>query len=104
MELRQQEYYTYEDYQSWDEDVRCELIDGVIYNMASPSAVHQRILINLGAELSFFLRGKKCRLYPGPFGVRLKGYTKRDTVLEPDISVVCDSSKIDMNLVFMDID
>jgi Uma2 family endonuclease len=95
MELRKQEYFTYDDYLTWDDDVRRELIDGVIYDMAPPLSKHQRVLHNLDLAFGILLRGKKCRVYPAPFGVRIKGHTNRDTVLEPDLSIVCDNSKID---------
>jgi Uma2 family endonuclease len=95
MEQRLEEFFTFEDYMSWDEDVRCELIDGLLYNSIYPSPKHQRILMNLVTEIGIFLRGKKCRVYPAPFNVRIKGFTRRDTVLEPDLSVICDSSKVD---------
>jgi Uma2 family endonuclease len=43
VEPRNEEFYTFKDYMSWDEDVRCELIDGVVYNMAPPHHRHQRV-------------------------------------------------------------
>ena len=68
--------------------------------MATPSRIHQEISGALFARLYNFLEGKECRAYPAPFGVRL--FEKAgdapedvDTLVEPDITVVCDSSKLD---------
>jgi Uma2 family endonuclease len=89
--------YTYADYLDWDEDVRAEIINGVVYMMSPPFTNHQRIAGRLFAKLAFLLEGKTCEAFIAPFGVRL--FPKEDksdgTVVEPDIVVVCDSSKID---------
>jgi|GEM_PF-5843793 len=52
--LDSKQIYTYEDYLTWDGDVRYELIDGVVNAMATPSGYHQRILINLTVQLELF--------------------------------------------------
>ena len=93
--LQEKEFYTYEDYLSWGEDFRCEIIDGVIYAMTPPLTIHQRILTRLLTKFYNFLEGKKCEVFPAPFGVRLHLPGERDTIVEPDIVVVCDESKID---------
>lgn len=54
----------------------------------------------LAGQLYHYLKGKKCEVYPAPFAVRLfeqEGDYPEDvyTMVEPDISVVCDSSKLD---------
>lgn len=69
--------------------------------MAAPSSTHQAISMEISRQLANYLEGKRCRVYPAPFDVRLfekDGDTPKDvdTVVEPDISVVCDKSKIDM--------
>ena len=87
--------YTYEDYLACDDDTRFELIDGVMYLMATPTRVHQQILGELYARLYNFLRGKPCKVYFAPFSVRLSVGEGRDTVLEPDLVVVCDKEKLD---------
>jgi Uma2 family endonuclease len=90
-------HYTYADVLEWDEDVRAEIIDGEIYMMAPPFRNHQELLTKLLVEIANFLKGKPCKVYPAPFGVRLfpKKDNTDDTFLEPDIVVVCDSSKLD---------
>ena len=87
--------YNYNDYISWDDDVRRELIDGVVYQMASPSEWHQWVTMEISRQLGNFLEGKKCTTYIAPFDVRL--FYEEDgsdnTVVQPDILVVCDESK-----------
>lgn len=96
----EKERYTYADYLNWDEPDRYELVDGIPVALASPSENHQRVLMELGRQLANFLDGKPCKVYPAPFDVRLfeeKGDTPDDvnTVFQPDLMVVCDSSKVD---------
>ena len=100
MALPKEEHYSYADYLEWDENERIELIDGAPVMMAPPSRRHQEISGELYRQLANFLEGKKCRVYPAPFGVRLfeqAGDSPEvvDTVVEPDITVVCDPSKLD---------
>ena len=87
--------YTYEDYLNSDDETRYELIDGVIYMMSSPSQAHQDILGELHGRLWSFLRGKPCKVYQAPFDVRLNADTADDTVVQPDLLVVCDMKKLD---------
>ena len=87
--------YTYEDYMNRDDDVRFELIDGVMYMMSTPASAHQQILAGLHGQLYNFLKGKPCKAYFAPFGVRLSVGEGKDTVLEPDLVVICDKSRID---------
>jgi Uma2 family endonuclease len=92
--------YTYRDYLQWDEGERCELIEGIAFDMApAPSRQHQDILRELLTLFSIYLKDKKCRVYPAPFDVRLPAGEEKDedikTVVQPDISVICDSSKLD---------
>lgn len=93
MEPQKKEYYTVEDWLSWDEDVRAELYEGTLIMLAQPNIRHQAILGELHGQLHAFLKGKPCRVYPAPTGVRLFDY--EDTAFEPDIVVVCDASKLD---------
>jgi len=86
-------HYTYTDYITWDDDIRYELIDGVPYMMASPSFNHQAIVMEISRQLGNFLHGKQCRVFVSPFDVRLNADDKDDTVVQPDILVVCDHSK-----------
>jgi len=94
------EQYTFADVLSWNGNERIEIIDGEAYMMAPPSSYHQEISMELARQLANFLDGKRCRVYPAPFGVRLfeqDGDTPEnvDTMVEPDISVVCDRNKVD---------
>ena len=86
--------YTYSDYLEWDDDVRYELIDGVPYLMSSPTWQHQEILGHLYMQLGNFLKGKKCKVFFAPFDVRLNAETFDNTVVQPDIVVICDSNKM----------
>ena len=88
------ERYTYADLQTWSEDERWELIDGIPYAMSSPTAKHQTILIELATQLNTFLKGKPCTVFIAPFDVRLNADTSDDTVLQPDVLVICDREKI----------
>lgn len=87
--------YTYEDYLNRDDDVRFELIDGVIHMMATPLRVHQGILGELHVQFYNYLKGKPCKVYMAPFSVRLSVGEGSDTVLEPDLVVICDKEKMD---------
>jgi len=93
--------YTYADYLAWPEDERVEIIDGVLYMQATPSPEHQEISMNLATQIAVYLKGKSCKVYAAPFSVRLltKGDERKaedvKKVVEPDITVVCDKSKID---------
>lgn len=84
--------YTEEDYYSIPEDVRAELINGQIYYQASPSRKHQEVLTELLMRIGDYIKSKngECKVYPGPFAVRLS----EKTVVEPDISIICDKDKL----------
>ena len=95
--LKQQESrrYTYADYCEWDDDERWELIDGVPHAMAAPTRSHQSILREIVLQIGPFLRGKTCEMFFAPFDVRLNADTLDNTVVQPDIVVFCDESKLD---------
>ncbi|MDR3333815.1 MAG: Uma2 family endonuclease [Treponema sp.] len=95
---RPDEYsYTYTDYLGWNENERIEIIDGVVYMMAAPSAIHQWVVGELFGQLRDFLKKKSCRAFVAPFAVRLfpQANLRDDTVVEPDIVVICDRSRLD---------
>ena len=95
MPLAQAKIYTEEDYYNLPENVRAELIEGnLIYNQAAPSRIHQTILGELHTVINNYIKSKddSCRVYPTPFAVRLG--EDRKTVVEPDISVICDKDKL----------
>jgi len=92
--------YTYGDYLSWPEDERWELIEGVPFNMTpAPARVHQIIVVELLRQISNFLLDKECQVYVAPFDVRLPEALEADeeiiTVVQPDISIICDPAKLD---------
>ncbi len=93
--------YTFADVLAWDENERAEIIDGEVFMMApAPSRWHQEISGALFAQLYNYLEGKRCKVYHPPFDVRLfeqEGDKPEDvdTVVEPDLTVVCDMDKLD---------
>ena len=95
MSLPKEKLYTIEDIYNLPEGTRAELIYGQIYYMAPPTRQHQQILSALHAAIYNYIseRNGPCEVYPAPFAVFLD---EDDTnYLEPDISVICDSSKLD---------
>jgi Uma2 family endonuclease len=90
-------YRDYRDYREWDlkEGERYEIIYGVAYAMSAPNDRHQALLIALAAKFYTFLEGKPCKVYPAPYDVRLfyEEDESDDTVVQPDISVICDEKK-----------
>ena len=92
--------YSFADALTWGENERIEIIGGEAFLMAPPLRVHQEILMALSRQIANYLEGKRCRVYPAPFAVRLfeeEGDAPEDvdTLLEPDITVVCDPGKLD---------
>jgi len=94
-QLRDERKYTYADYCTWDDGERWELIDGVAHMMAPPSTRHQEISGEIFGQLRDFLRGKPCKVFAAPFGVRLAADDEDGMVVEPDLVVICNESKID---------
>ena len=91
--------FSYRDYLSWPEDERWELIEGIAYQMAAPNRRHQAISMFISRKLGNFLEGKPCRVYAAPFDVLLSELGEEDdgdvsNVVEPDLVVFCDSSKL----------
>lgn len=94
------ERYTYADYVQWAGDERWELIDGVPFCMSpAPTLVHQRIVLALGRRFSECLDGLRCEAMVAPVDVRLpegkQSDAEIDTVVQPDVIVVCDPKKVD---------
>ena len=94
MPLLKDDHYTIEDIYALPEGKRAELIDGQIYDMAPPSYQHQRLVMELSATLRDYIKtkGGPCEVLPAPFAV----FLNQDdyNYVEPDISVICDPSKI----------
>ncbi len=94
------EHYTYADYLGWPEDAHYELIDGVAYAMApAPSRSHQLVTGELFRQIATALKGSSCQTFVAPFDVRLPRAGEADeavdTVVQPDVVVVCDPAKVD---------
>ena len=90
--LKPQTPYTIEDYLSWDDGLRWELIDGEVYAMSpTPRPKHQEITGELHYQLKHFLKGKTCKPYISPIDVFLEN---EETVVQPDVLVICDPTKI----------
>ena len=93
--------YTYADYLSWKFKERVELIMGKIRNMSpAPKAQHQYISGITFTAISNYLKESSCKVFSAPFDVRLPVQNEKgepDTVVQPDISVICDETKIDQD-------
>ncbi|GIM60594.1 hypothetical protein CAPN008_06440 [Capnocytophaga canis] len=92
--------YTYADYLLWRFEERVELLKGKIFKMSpAPSLKHQQISLNITLFLGNYFKNQKCQLFVAPFDVRLpKKDEKGDnihTVVQPDLCVICDESKLD---------
>jgi len=92
------EVYTYTDYCQWTEGERWELIDGEAYAMSpAPSWIHQDVSAEILTQLRLFLKDKPCVALAAPFDVRLNPDDGDNTVVQPDLIVVCDRAKLDDN-------
>jgi Uma2 family endonuclease len=91
--------HTYGEIRTWSDDTRWEIIDGQAYAMAGPTYVHQSVVMGLGVQLYAYFQARGCRVLSAPFDVRLPRGDEPDeqieTVVQPDIVVVCDRSKLD---------
>ncbi|WP_162339897.1 Uma2 family endonuclease [Cyclobacterium salsum] len=93
--------YTYADYLTWQLDEMVELIKGKVFRSAAaaPRRIHQEISGKVFNKLFNFLEKHPCKVYEAPFDVRLPVKSKKnediDTVVQPDICVSCDTSKLD---------
>ena len=92
--------YTYADYLKWKFEERLELFRGKIFKLSAPNTKHQDISGNIFVPISLFLKKKPCKVFAAPFDVRLpvKNKKKDDevtTVVQPDLCIICDESKID---------
>jgi Uma2 family endonuclease len=82
---------TWDDYRSWNDGKRWEIIGGVAYDMTpAPTTRHQKLQIRLAHCLEGFCDGKPCDVYPAPTDVKLS----ETDIVQPDLAVVCDRSQI----------
>jgi Uma2 family endonuclease len=95
--VKEKRPWTYRAYREWDlnEGERYELIYGIAYAMSAPNDKHQAILMALAAKFYVFLEGKSCKVRPAPYDVRLfyEEDESDDTVVQPDLTVICDEKK-----------
>ncbi|WP_192085304.1 Uma2 family endonuclease [Algoriphagus sp. Y33] len=91
--------YSYADYLDWDFEEIVELIKGKIFaKAAAPNRRHQEVSGNVFFKIFSFLKNQSCKVYSAPFDVRFSkdpDFAKIDSVVQPDISVICDLSKLD---------
>lgn len=98
---RDEHQHTYADYLVWSRSYGDELVDGTAYvrEPPSPSRSHQEMVVELCVQLAAGIKDKSCRLFVAPFDVRLPKTTDEDdqvdTVVQPDLLIVCDLQKID---------
>lgn len=85
---------TAEDYWNLPDGERAELIDGQLYALASPSRIHQEIIIELTYHFQHYIKSNKgnCKIYAAPFAVNLNANDQ--TFVEPDISIICEPDKL----------
>jgi len=102
LELDESKRYTYADYLTWLDDKRRELINGFIHLMSAPFRRHARVSLKMVRAIDRFIEMKKgkCHVYNAPFDVRLPLHNSIDDnmiydVVQPDICVVCDMTKLD---------
>ena len=95
---KEEEFFTYHDYKNWQlkEGERWELIYGEAFAMSAPNARHQEIIAALTSRFYNYLHGKSCKVYPAPYDVRLfyEEDDSDDTVVQPDITIVCGKEKL----------
>ena len=98
--VKDHQHHSYADYLGWPDDERYELIDGVAYVMTpAPGRRHQEVVVEMLRQIADALEGGPCRVYVAPFDVRLPRHGEADeqvdTVVQPDLSVICDEGKLD---------
>ncbi|MEZ0536565.1 Uma2 family endonuclease [Caldicellulosiruptoraceae bacterium PP1] len=101
MEEKIPKLLTYEDYLKLPEDVKVEIIYGIIYNMSpAPSRIHQKVVVELTTMINNYLKRNKkyCEIYTAPFDVILveegQNESQATNVVQPDISIICDKKKL----------
>ena len=93
----QPEIITLEQYEALPENRRVEVFDDVVYDMSSPSQIHQTLSMELSNTIYNYIKSKKgsCQVFSAPFDVKLSD--KPLTIVQPDIMVICDKDKLDEN-------
>ncbi|MCI0654870.1 MAG: Uma2 family endonuclease [Methylococcaceae bacterium] len=98
--IKDTQHHHYGDYLTWTDDTRYELIDGIAYAMSpAPDLAHQDLVGEIYLQVRLALKGKPCRVFIAPVDVRLPKQEEPDeridTVVQPDVLVVCDGGKLD---------
>ena len=98
--VKRQGEYTVEDYYALPDEQRAELIDGVLYDMASPETLHQMVGGYIYARFLEFISKNKGNCIPliAPLDVQLDCDNK--TIVEPDVMIVCDRDKLYKNRIY----
>ena len=93
--VKEETYYTMDDIYALPEGQRAELIDGKIFMMTPPKRMHQKVSMEISTIINEHIKekGLPCEVYAAPFGVW--PFDDDSTYVEPDISVICDESKLD---------
>lgn len=91
--------YTAEDYLRWNLNEMVELIRGKVFKMSpAPSSNHQHVSMKLSGMFDRYFNQNNCRAFHAPFDVYLvhpeEDYKKTKNIVEPDLCVICDDSKI----------
>ena len=91
---KRQGEYTVDDYRKLPEDIRAELIDGVLIFLEAPTFTHQELITELLFEIKLFIRAKKgiCRVLPSPLDVQIDCDDR--TIVQPDIALICKEERI----------
>ena len=91
----QPETITLEQYEALPEERRAEVFDGILYDMASPSQIHQSVSMQLSTVINNYILRRKgsWSIFSAPFDVKLSD--KPLTIVQPDIMVICDKNKLD---------
>lgn len=91
--------YSYADYLKWTMEEMVEIIKGRVYKLSAPKRVHQTISIRISSKIFNLLEGQSCKVYSAPFDVRLPVKSRKNeeifTVVQPDICVIYDPTKLD---------
>ncbi len=94
---REYERYSWDEYRSWPEKERWELIEGVAWDMSpSPSRAHQQVLVEFVRQFANATRNSECEVFATPFDVKLSEGAEdtAPTVLQPDVVLCCDGEKL----------
>jgi Uma2 family endonuclease len=95
---KSEDHFNFGLYRSWPDEERWELIEGKAWMMSSPSEKHQELVARFLTELRVFLKDRPCTALPAPFDVLIPKADENDdeidTVVQPDVMVFCDMSRI----------